>query len=361
MKSTKEFKLVECSGTAYEIGVQWGEGCRESFYQTAENNFRNMELMHHAKKDEVIAKALRFLPLIEQFDPYLVDLMKGQAAATGLSFAEIVTSRCIFELSFYYQNIAGLCTGFAAAGKATADGKTLLGQNIDWAPGATVDFLKVHHTGGPDQYILSFSNSSEYTLSSAGFGICAFATFGTNYAFNLPLGCYMPRVMRQKNIHEALGLLKQVARGLGYYHLADADGTILGIESTYNDYEILQPVDGLMLHSNHYLTERFKHDDLLAYLVEMGLFPAVMATESFNRYERIRSLMSKEVGRITPETAMKVLADHEENYPYSICRHDDSGPSPSITHASFIMVPAEGTIYVACGHPCEHEYIRYIF
>lgn len=220
--------------------------------------------------------------------------------------------------------------------------------------------MKVHHKGGPDQYILSFSNSTEYTFSSAGYGICALATAGRNYTFHLPLASYMPRVMRQKNIHEAMELLKQAARGLGYYQLADANGVILGIESTFNDYEIIQPEDDLMLHSNHYLTKRFKHDDMMAYLAEMGYIPPVMATESFDRYARIRSLMYKDYGRITMQTAMEALANHE-NLPFSICRHDDKSSNPSITLASFIMVPAEGAIYIACGNPCEHEFVRYTF
>jgi len=360
MKTAKEFKLVECSGTAYEIGLQWGEGCRENIHQISENSFRNMELMYQAQKEDVKAMAMKFLPRIQEFDPYLVDIMKGQAAATGLSFTEIVTQRCMNELLFYYGQISGLCTAFAATGKATAGGRTLMGQNIDWSPGATIDFLKVHHAGGPDHYILSFSNSTEYTFSSAGYGICALGTLGVNYAFHLPLACYMPRVMRQKNIHEAMDLLKKVARGLGYFQLADANGVIIGIESTCNDYEIIQSVEDLMIHSNHYLTERFKNDNMMAYLAEMGILPPVMATESFNRYEQIRSQMYNNYGRITPETAMEALADHE-NHPYSICRHDASGPSPSMTLASFIMVPAEGAIYIACGNPCEHEYVRYTF
>ncbi|MDO0825287.1 C45 family autoproteolytic acyltransferase/hydolase [Desulfosporosinus nitroreducens] len=358
MKTTKEFKIVECSGTAYEIGLQWGEGCRESIHQISENSFRNMELMYKVKKEDVITTAMKFATQIQEFDPYLVDILKGQADSTGLSFNEIVTQRCMNELLFYYQQISGLCTAFAATGKATAGGQTLMGQNIDWSPGATIDFLKVHHAGGPDQYILSFSNSTEYTFSSAGYGICALGTLGVNYDFHLPLACYMPRVMRQKNIHEAMRLLKQVARGLGYFQLADANGVIIGIESTYNDYEVIQPVDDLMLHSNHYLTERFKPDNMMAYMAEKGIVPPAMATESLNRYDRIRDQMYKDYGRITPETAMEALTDHE-NHPYAICRHDCSGPSPSVTLASFIMVPAEGAIYIAAGNPCEYEYVRY--
>lgn len=360
MKKAKEFKLVECSGSAYEIGRQWGEGCRDSLHQISENSFRNLESMYQAKKEDVIAMAMKFLSRIQDFDPYLIDIMQGQADAAGLSFGEILTQRCMNELLFYYNDISRLCTAFAATGKATAGGQTLMGQNIDWGPEAVIDFLKIHHQGGPDQYILSFSNSTDYTFSSAGYGICALATLGRNYDFHIPLACYLPRVMRQNSIHDAMELLKQTARGLGYYQLADASGIILGIESTHDDYEIIEPKDDLLLHSNHYLTERFKDDDLMSLMAEMGYIAPIMATESFPRYDRMRSLMYQDYGRITLQTAMQALADHE-NYPFSICRHDESGSYPSTTLTSFIMVPEERAIYIASGHPCEHEYIRYSF
>lgn len=275
--------------------------------------------------------------------------MRGQADSIGLSFEEIVTLKCMNELTFYYQNIAALCTTLAATGKATEGGKTFMGQNIDWSPAATIDLLKIHHSDGPVQFILSFSNSTEYTLSSAGFGICALATIGMDYAFNLPLACYLPKVMRQNNIHEAMELLKQVAHGLGYYQLAGAKGEIYGIESISNDFEILRPENDMLLHSNHYITERFKHLDAAPQYIP----------DSYPRLERITLLANQQFGKLNPGIAMEILADHDSPLK-SICQHlDPAGPSPSLTLASFIMIPEEGTIYIAGGNPCEFEYIRY--
>lgn len=37
MKNAKEFTLIKCSGTPYEIGRQWGEGCKESIIKISEN------------------------------------------------------------------------------------------------------------------------------------------------------------------------------------------------------------------------------------------------------------------------------------------------------------------------------------
>lgn len=351
MKNAKEFKLIECRGTPYEIGRQWGEGCKESILKISENICNGMAVFYQASKEEVVSNAMKFLPAVQEFDPYLVEIMRGQADATGLSLEEIFTQKCFNELTFYYNNISGLCTSFAATGKATQDGKTILGQNIDFLPGSPIDLLKIHHANGLVQFILSFSNSSEFTFSSAGIGMCANATIGQDYSFNLPVGCYLPRVMREKNIHDAMDILKRVARGLGYYQLADINGHMSGIESIHNDFELLYPERDMLLHSNHYLTERFKEVDTAPQL----------QPDSYHRLDRIRSLVDQHYGHINIEIVMKVLADHD-HHPNSICRHiDPTVPISSATLASFIMVPAEGAIYIAAGHPCEYEYVRYEF
>lgn len=351
MKSIKEFELIECSGTPYEIGRQWGEGCKASILKIAENINNSMALFYQASKEEVVSNAMKFFPAVQEFDPYLVEIMRGQADATGLGLEEIFTQKCFNELTFYYNNISGLCTSFAATGKATQDGKTILGQNIDFVPSAPIDLLKIHHANGSVQFILSFSNSSEFTFTSAGFGMCANATIGQGFSFNIPVACYLPRAMREKNIQDAMDILKQAARGLGYYHLADINGQMLGIESIHNDFELIYPERDILLHSNHYLTERFKEVDTAIQL----------QPDSYHRLDRIRSLVDQHYGHINIDIVMKILADHD-HHPNSICRHiDPAAPIPSTTLASFITAPAEGAIYIAAGNPCEYNYLRYEF
>lgn len=349
MKNPKEFKLIECSGTPYEIGLQWGEGCKESIRQASENTFNTMAFVYKASKQDVIAQAMKFLPQVQEFDPYLIDIIKGQAVGAGVSFEEILARKCTFELNFYYNNMTAMCTSFAASGQATEDGRTLLGQTIDWAPGTPIELIKVHHSQGPDQLIVSIANATEYTLSSAGFGLCANATIGQDYACSIPLGCYVPKAMRQNNVDDAMEVLKQAARGLSYYHLADARGRMIGIESVSDDFEIISPQRDYLLHSNHYLTERFKKGDVAPMFI----------TDSFTRLERVQTLFDRHYGSLNLKSIMAILADHD-NHPQSICHHvDPNSQFPSVSLAAFIMVPAEGAVYITCGNPCENEFVRY--
>lgn len=349
MKNSKQLKVIECRGSAYEIGQQWGEACRDSILQGFENTLMGINLMYTASREDIASKAMRFLPLVQDFDPYLIEILQGQARGARLKFEEVLAQKCSFELSFYYNSITPMCTSFAATGTATESGQTILGQTIDWLPGTPIDLLKIHHSDGLVQYVLSLANSSEYSISSAGLGICANATIDNNYTFSLPLGCYMPKVMRQRSVQDGIDVLKQAARGLGYYHMADAYGQMMGIESVHNDLEILLPKNDLLLHANHYITERFKKGDTAP----------LIAPDSYHRLDRITTLAHQNYGKINLKTATDMLSDHDA-YPKSICSHvDPKSQFPSATLASYIMVPGEGSMYIAAGNPCEYEYVRY--
>lgn len=352
MKNGEGFKLVEVGGTPYEIGLQWGKACKENIINTTRNVIGTMVSFSNLSREQVASMGMEHLHHIEKFDPDLVEIMRGQADGSGVSFEEIVTLKCMTDFTAKAMTgVHTLCTAFAATGSATEGGKTIIGQNIDFVPGSTIDFLKIHHNDGLEQFVLCFNNWGDYTLSSAGFGICLNATFARNHEFTLPVSAYIPKVMRQKTIDEALDMLKQVARGAGYYQLASNGGQIYGIESTHDDFEVLHPQGDILVHSNHYITERFRPRDTAA----------AVQPDSFNRLETISSLFTRHYGHITPEIAMEILADHD-HHPNSICRHiDETAPISSSTLASFIMVPEEGAIYIARGNPCESSFIRYQF
>ena len=236
-------------------------------------------------------------------------------------------------------------------GKATKDGKTILGQNIDWYPGFRRP-LKIKRNDGITQLTLSLGICRVYLKLRRIWYVCQLNDDLTDgFRLNIPLACYLPKAMRQKNISDALGVLCQAARGVGYYHLASAEGDMVGIESVFDDFNILYSENDTLIHSNHYLTERFKKGDL-AY---MGI------PDSYLRLPRIRDLIRKNYGQITPATMMDILSDHN-SYPLGICRHYDNETQRLFnaeTLASFIMVPEDRKMYIAWGTPCQYEYVTY--
>lgn len=352
MKESQVLKIVECSGTPYEIGRQYGEACRANLQKTLEMSMGRLICFAKVTKEEILAQVNKFLPQVENFDHELIEFVKGEAEGAGISFQEAFYPWCGIELLTHYGQISSMCTSFAATGEATQEGKTVLGQNIDFS-GFPIDLLKIRHTDGLEQLALFLGGVAFNILNSNGYGNCANLTLANSesYQLNLPFGCYLPKAMRQKSIGEALGILCQAARGLVYHQIASAEGDIIGFESIFDDFNVLQPEKDMMVHSNHYLTERFKKGD----------WGYMLCPDTYLRVNRIKRLMERHYGNITPEVMMGILSDHN-NHPKSICMHKNMNQPPETqieTLASCIMVPEDRKMFIALGNPCQYEYIEY--
>jgi isopenicillin-N N-acyltransferase-like protein len=354
MQNAIRLKPVECGGAPYEIGKQWGEGCRENLQKSLAMLYAGVEHgPFRADKGNVWDAAVRFLGAVRNFDPYGFEMLRGQAEGAGMVLEEALALQCTLEIAFNYGKITGLCTSFAAAGKATQGGRAILGQNVDWHPASTLDLLRIRHDSGIREFVLCLSGSPYYHLNSAGIGNVANLTLGPlgDMRQQVPLTFYISRAMRQPRIGFALAILRRQARGLAYFHLADSAGSMTGIEAVADDVNLILPEKDVLVHANHYETERFKAADWTTQLIP----------DTCARAGRMRELIESAYGRITPEIMMEILADHE-GHPNSICRHVDPAKPPelaSTSRASFVMVPAEGLMYIAAGPPCEFQFMEY--
>ena len=295
-------RVIECKGTPYEIGRQIGEGCKDILQHSVETTLGILARGYQSNVEEVVQTAGKFIDPVRKYDPDFIAQLRGQAEGSGIPFEKLFALRCLFEMSYYYKQIQGLCTSFAVTGAATKDGKTILGQNIDWLGIYEPYVLHIEHENGLKQLAISLAGMVEYTLNSNGFGNCANSLFTKTdtYQFSLPLGCYLPKVMRQSSMEEAVQILVEVARGVGYFHLADKAGNMVGIESTFLEVEQIKPKNDVLFHANCYCTERFQKEDMASYILP----------DAFHRHQRIQDLIAASYGKITPEIMMKTLTNH---------------------------------------------------
>ena len=156
MKKRKRFDVIECSGSAHDIGRQYASARRDNFLTSINSIFEEYTVSYQTSKQEIITTLHKYIPPVENFGPYLLDTLKGQAEGAGVSLEEIFLLRCNFELSFYYERMKTFCTSFAVTGRATRGGKAIIGQNFDAAAGRAIDLVKVTHADGLKQLSLIF-------------------------------------------------------------------------------------------------------------------------------------------------------------------------------------------------------------
>lgn len=349
MKKKNRLSVIECEGSAYDIGKQYGTARREQLKSSINTLLEEYARSNQTTREEITLTLAKYIPLVQDLDPYLLDMLRGQADGAGVSLEAVLLLRCNFELSFYYNRMKTFCTSFAVTGQATKDGKTYIGQNFDATCGRSIDLVKTIHADGLKQLSLVFWGGCELTLNSAGLAMVLNVVVSPveEQIFNLPACCAIPKAMRQRRIGDALGVFCSLGRSMMYYCLASKEGDIIGIETKPDDFNVIQPEGDILAHANHYHTERFKKGEL----VYLG------APSSYIREPRIRKLIHRHYGDITLATMMEIMSDHA-HYPKGICNHALEG-STAETLASVIMVPEDNAMYVSCGHPCEYEYEEY--
>jgi isopenicillin-N N-acyltransferase-like protein len=349
--------LIELSGTYFEIGEQWGNAFGSDINASMYAEINGLGQFFNVEKTQLVSMASRFLPKAREYDPEFIEVLSGFATGADIPFEEVFALRSLLELTFFMQKIPAMCTAVAVTGSATTGNQTIIGQNIDWHPGIPVKLFQIKWPNGVCQLSLSLGGIWEYSLSShpdySPFGITATATvaYKENQDINKPtLSMVMSKAGRQKRLDGALSIFINAKKDLASFLIASGDGDMLGFECVAGDMEVLHPELNGLIHTNHYLTERFKpYEFFTAYV-----------PGSYLRYARLKQLVQAHYGQITPRMMMTFLSNHK-GFPKSICTHvdPDSNLPPSVTLASIVMIPEEKTMYVACGNPCETDYLEY--
>ena len=349
--------VIRLKGTYREIGHAWGRAMKDDLRSSIDNELSGIARYISKDMKDLVKMSNKLIPAARSYDPQFMEVLEGMAEGSGIAFEEIFALRSLLELMFYCHKLPSMCTAFAAAGDATENGITIIGQNIDWHPDAKVSLLRISWPDGVEQLSLCLGGIWEYPLTrhpdGSPFGLAATLTVSMTPGQDLnkaPLSIVMNRAARQKRLEGALSVLVNGEQNMGGFVLASAEGEIVGVELADNGYEVLFPEREMMARANHYLTNRFKPMDFFA-----KFWP-----NSYLRYNRLKVLMQKDWGRITPELMMKKLSDHN-NYPNSLCTHvdPDSGFAPTKTLASVIMLPEKGLVYIANGNPCETPFLEY--
>jgi isopenicillin-N N-acyltransferase-like protein len=354
-KSKRKIKVVEVSGTSYEMGLQYGTACPEIH--------RALDIIYQVfggreKVNKLAEKYVPlYLPLAWEYAPEIIDEMKGMADGARVDFEDI------FFVNITYE-IAGLpvmgCTSFAAAGKATKSGGVIAGQNFDYINlwDKVMVILKMKPDKGPG--ILAVA-------PAGGLGLIGFNSAGISLNLNLlrtkdsltpqgevPSHMILRKVLSSESVGEAIGTIASAGRkSAKNYLLASAQGDIADVEVTLNDVDVHFAQRGIITHANCFKSDRFKQSDMAP----------LLSPDSYVRYPRLFQLMEDHYGNLTVDVMKQLLEDHN-NYPDSICRHPNpKNPIPigrmMKTLVSIMSCPQERKAYIALGNPCENEYIEY--
>lgn len=347
------YPCYNAKGAPRDLGRQHGEQARAQIRGFLDYLAANLKL----SRGQLRVRALRFLPLFQQYVPHLVDEIHGLADGVGISMADALAVQIRGELTQVQEEG---CTTFVASARGTSAGQVLIGQNSDVEP-ELEEFayvLRLEPDEKPALLMWTFGGMIGYHGLNAA-GIAHFAnSLGGGPAWKRGLPHYpLKRMMlEQRSLRDVLEALTRVpVCSSGNYVLCDGMGRIADVELTPAGLALLDDQgEGFIAHSNHFVGAAFA----------CRATDTASVPDSRPRLTRMRTLLAERFGKLTVEDLKTFLADHD-GAPTSICRHPHDGPDHSSvssrgrTVASLIAEPATGRLHISRGNPCLAGYTTY--
>jgi isopenicillin-N N-acyltransferase-like protein len=365
---------VRVAGGPRERGRQYGEQARGRVGRSVEAYERVYEDLAGLSRREVLALASTYARAIECFEPRYLEEMRGLAEGSAQTLEAILAINVRTEIMFAAKarqaaagrraaeggespRPPGECTSIAALPSVTDSGDTLLAQNWDWLPHArdTVVVLEAEQDEGP-AYVTVVEAG---LLAKAGFNAHGVAV-ATNALVSdadagevgVPYHVCLRALLDAEHLPAALAALQRAGRSSSAnYMLAHASGLAVDVEGSPGDYSglrLIDPADGLLVHTNHFVT---------AGVHDVGLW---WMPDSPFRLQRARTLLAEREGPVTVPLLQTVFADHA-NHPVGICAHADprdKRTEQGETIVSLIMDVDRRVMWLADGTPCSAPYRR---
>jgi isopenicillin-N N-acyltransferase like protein len=322
-------------------------------------------------RDQAFAEAARWRKAIAGQDGAYAEEMRGIAEGSGETEDTIALLNARYELAFTLfgqeariaAKTAALvgpdgCTTFALLPQATADGHTWLGQNWDWLAGVhgRTFVLRARRTKEPSFVCLTEAGiaGGKMGVNECGIGLVenglASSRDGSN-PYQTPFHVRCRQVLDAEGFEAALRPVTGTPRTCSAnFVIGAAGGQIVNVESSPDHVSRLDPEDGIVTHSNHFLTSG--HGESLLEKI---------APNTLYRAARMRELLSAIGGAISFEHMHSAAADHF-GAPQAICRHPDARePSErrTMTVGAVLIDLDARTMHVANGPPCANDYVAF--
>lgn len=345
MNSNPTVKICKVGGTPFERGHQYGSDCADLIK-------RNMEIYRiwftevgKVDEDRLPSFLRTTFDNIRQYDPEIAEEIRGIAHGSGVSLDDIVALNSRTEIGYALR---GECTAVGVEPSRSDTGKLLLVQNWDWLPSLSEGtvLLEVEQPERPKVLTLTEAGLvAKLGINSQGIGLvvnlldCGYGGKG------VPFHVLCRGVLNSRCLSDALlAVLRSPCAGSSNLMIGSLHGELIDIELVPDGFCEILPHEGLLLHTNHFLTHLgLKHDRF------KKLYP-----DTITRLARARFLLSQQT-RISIEGLWSMLSDHV-NYPDSICCHPNPSQDEMIqsrTNASIIMDFANAQIRLRAGPPCS--------
>lgn len=349
------FPVVTLSGDSFSMGRTHGKLLAEKIEANIQLYVEMIGGLTGMDKERMIAHARKFRPVLEEHAPHLLTEMEGIADGARLSIDEIIFLNARTEIVSMGDpkavNLSGECTAIGLQAQRTADGKTYLAQNWDWhykLTGSSAVF-RIKPEDGKKMIILTEAGQvGKIGFNESGLGVLLNILLTGSVEYGVPVHVMLRMILEKDNVKDAVDLVKTLPRSsASHFLVGDDSGDVAGLELTSETVAELKPVDGVLVHTNHYCDPALVPGDV----------GKLLFLDSQPRFDRASKLLAARE-KWNFESLKCVLINHDDGLK-SICRHvDEAMPfSLRISTVSSVFIDLEGRRMLATrGKPCQANY-----
>lgn len=361
LEETAAFPFIEVSGTARNVGLQYGRKAGERIHRTLDID-RRLFAEKGFEWALVRAAATRFAARIEQAYPRITEELRALAEGAQAPFEDIVAINARAEILHGSpgkaredaDDIEG-CTGAVALPPTTREGHMIHAQNWDWraecAESAIV--LKVVPDSGPAMLVFGEAGVlGGVGLNNSGLALATdhLESEQDGKREGLPSALIRRQVLAQCSLGAAIETVIKAQRGASLnFLISHREGEAIDLEATPDDVFWLSPEDDLLVHANHFVAPPAR-----AVVRDRGL---LSCADSLYRDSRVRRYLFRDRGRITLSTLQAAFQDRF-GAPRAVCRSPLPGKS-SATVATIIMDTTAQIMWVAPRPYGPHKFTEY--
>lgn len=339
-------------GTSYERGLQHGLLLGPQIREfLADNRARINSIRTVPLSDEEIDHVLNsYGPVIAAELPEIAQELQGLAEGADISYKDALLLQLRMELINMQatDEAEGDCSTIAIH----QNNQRISGQTID-LPGDLTDLGYVFRSRtdapqDPEILMYSFAGLLGYMgLNSAGLSININMVLSANWQPGIPPYLLVRHMLNKRSVNECKQELLRIKAGSSRSFILSDQEQLVNAELTGTHISFLN--DNCLLHTNHFLHEQCKEEDIMHFLFR---------NSSIKRLELLKQLLPKNLESVTPELLFDILSDHTL-YPVGICAHDENNIRRSATVAAVVMQPVLYEMQVRKGYPCQASTFMY--
>ena len=353
----RRIRVVDLAGTPFEMGYAHGSAYQGAIRHFAEERVRlsgdPLWTGRSLARAEVLKLAEACLAEHERYAPELVEELRGMAAATELTLAEllIVNGFTDFIDTVYRAGPpaqpaapvgADNCTAFLVP-DSRAQGQGFFGQTWDMHDSATPHVVLLRGNPGGAPRFLSFTTVGcvgMIGMNEVGVAVGINNLLGADGQIGVTWPFVVRRMLRSETAAAALKALQCAPlAGAHNYLIMDRSGRGYNVEATATAQHVTPLDDAPIVHTNHCLAPATR-------AAERTRDPLSQASSEV-RATRAEALLSR--SEITAKDLQALTRDD------TICLRA-APPRHVETCGAAIMRPATGDFWMAWGRPSENPY-----